>query len=466
MKKSTRRSFPAVILLGLRLATALFGAAETTDLAVQGLRCEYLSNPLGIDVLKPRLSWMVTPTPGARGQSAYRVLVASSPAILQKDQGDLWDSGRVASAQSTWVEYGGKELDSGRRAYWKVRVWSGAGRPSSWSTPATWSMGLLHSSDWHSKWIGVRRPDGTDPGAPFPFPWLRKTFTLTAKPARAVAYVNALGYYELYINGRKVDDYVLSPAVSDYSKRNLYVAHDVADYLVPGRNVVALWLGRGWYVKGHPGVIHDGPLVRAQIEIAFGDRRTTAVATDETWRVRESPITALGRGTAFGDYGGERFDARLQVANWNQLDLDDSGWQSATVFEPSQVVTTAQMVEPNRLVETIKAARVAAYPEGGWVIDMGRNFTGWLEIRLPPIPSGATVKLEYSDQMEPDKPAPGTTPRSGVRREWCGTPRRGSARQRKPRKGTGRESDSFPEHLQSTRRDRGEWRKPDLPLAI
>ncbi|MGO9258272.1 MAG: family 78 glycoside hydrolase catalytic domain [Bryobacteraceae bacterium] len=362
---------------------------------------------MGIDVQKPRLSWRLDPVARVRAQTAYRVLVASAPAILLRDQGDLWDSGRVASAQSMWVEYGGMKLASGQQAYWKVRVWSDAGKPSAWSAQATWSMGLLQSSDWHSKWIGEQRPYGTTEGTPLPFPWLRKTFTLVNKPSRAVAYVNALGYYELYVNGRKVDDHVLSPAVSDYSRRNLYVTHEVADYLVPGKNIVALWLGRGWYVKGHSGVIHDGPLVRAQLDISMGDGRTAQVVTDETWKVYESPITPLGRGTAFGDYGGERFDARLEVPGWNQLDLDDSGWQVAAVFEPPRVLTAAQMVEPNRLVEAIQAVRVDAYPQGGWVIDMGKNFTGWLEIKLPPIAKGSTVKLEYSDQMEPDKPAPG-----------------------------------------------------------
>ena len=222
-----------------------------------------------------------------------------------------------------------------------------------------------------------------------------------------MAYVNPLGYYELYVNGRKVDDHVLSPAVSDYSRRNLYVTHEVADYLVPGKNVVALWLGRGWYVKGHPGVIHDGPLVRAQVDITFDDGGTTRVVTDETWKLRESSLTPLGRGTAFGDYGGERYDAGRDLPGWNTVDLDDSGWQAAAVFTPPDVLTAAQMVEPNRMVETIKATRVDPYPLGGWIIDMGKNFTGWLEIKLPPIARGATVKLEYSDQLERDKPAPG-----------------------------------------------------------
>ncbi len=407
MSNSKRGMLRAIVLLVLSLATVVVsGAAEEPVFSVQQLRCEYLSDPLGIDVPKPRLSWMLNPAENVRGQSAYHVLVASTPAILKKDRGDLWDSSRVASEQSTWIDYGGKPLSSGQRVYWKVRVWSDGGKASRWSDQATWSMGLLQASDWHARWIGEGRPAGTAEDTPLPSPWLRKTFTLTQKPSRAVAYLNPLGYYELYINGRKVDDHVLSPAVTDYSKRNLYVAHEVADYLVPGKNVIALWLGRGWYVKGNPGVIHDGPLVRAQLEISQADGSTTEVVTDNTWKLRESPITPLGRGIPFGDYGGERYDSQLELPGWNSLDLDDAAWQAAAVFEPPQVVTSAQMVEPNRLMETIKAVRVEAFPPGGWIIDMGKNFTGWVEIRLPAISKGASVKLEYSDQLEPDKPAP------------------------------------------------------------
>ncbi len=409
MRASHKWMLRGIVILAMSFdAVGLFGAAFETPFSAQELRCEYLANPLGIDVQKPRLSWLLNPPENIRGQSAYRVLVASSPAILKKDQGDLWDSGRVATEESSWIAYGGKKLSSGEQVYWKVRVWGDAGQESQWSEQATWSMGLLETSDWHAKWIGEQRPSGTAEGTPLPFPWLRKTFTLPQKPSRAVAYVNPLGYYELYINGRKVDDHVLSPAVSDYSKRNLYVAHGVADYLVPGKNVVALWLGRGWYVKGNPGVIHDGPLVRAQLEISTADGGTTELVTDESWKVRESPLSPLGRGTPFGDYGGERYDTELELPGWNSADLDDSSWQPAGVFDPPQVVTSAQMVEPNRLIETIKAVRVEAYPQGGWILDMGKDFTGWLEVKLPAIPKGATVKLEYSDQLERDKPAPAT----------------------------------------------------------
>jgi alpha-L-rhamnosidase len=418
MKKICDIVTPAMVLALLLGAAPVSGnAAEPTGLGVQGLRCEYLSNPLGIDVERPRLSWLLNPAPNVRSQSAYRVLVASTPAILQKDQGDLWDSGRVVSRQSTWVEYGGKKLLSGQQAYWKVRVWSDSGAASPWSAQANWSMGLLQSSDWHAKWIGEKRPEAVAEGTPLPFPWLRKTFTLARKPARAVAYVNSLGYYELYINGRKVDDHVLSPSVSDYSKRNLYVTHEVADYLVPGKNVVALWLGRGWFVRGHPGVTHDGPMVRAQVEITGGGV-VAEVVTDETWKLRESPLTPVGRGVVFGDYGGENYDASLDLSNWNQASLDDSGWQTPMVFDPPQAITSAEMVEPNRIMETVKAIGVQPFPDGGWIVDMGRNFTGWAEIKLPAIPKGATVKLEYADQLERDKPAPDLIP--ALRRDPTG----------------------------------------------
>src|SRR5205823_186991 len=141
---------------------------------------------------------------------------------------------------SVFVPYQGRALTSGERCFWKVRAWDSLGAASGWSRPARWSIGLLRDSDWSAHWIGEARPADGKEGTPLPFPWLRKTFTLRAKPARATAYVNALGYYELYVNGRKVDDHVLAPAVSDYSRRNLCVTHDVTGYLVPGRNCVAL----------------------------------------------------------------------------------------------------------------------------------------------------------------------------------------------------------------------------------
>ena len=184
-----------------------------------------------------------------------------------------------------------------------------------------------------------------------PFPWLRKTVILKKKPVRRMAYVNPLGYYELYINGKKVGDQVLSPAVSDYSKRNLYVTHDVADYLA-GKNCVALWLGRGWYVPAIRGRCTTARWSGLSSKLAAGGTDRPSSGHRRDLEVRDSPLSPLGRGTAFGDYGGERYDARLELPGWNTTrDLDDSDWTAGDRLRSAPVSrTAAQMVQPNRIM--------------------------------------------------------------------------------------------------------------------
>src|ERR1039457_3722665 len=162
----------------LSLILAVCPARAQTSPAIEGLRCEYLTNPLGIDVEKPRLSWISIQ--GARGwrQTAYRILAASTPENLQKDTGDLWDSGKVNSDRSTWVAYAGKPLTSGLQVYSKVRVWDGANRQLPWSGQAMWSMGLLRPADWRARWIGAARPQGAGGGEAAPVPRPRETFEL------------------------------------------------------------------------------------------------------------------------------------------------------------------------------------------------------------------------------------------------------------------------------------------------
>jgi alpha-L-rhamnosidase len=286
-------------------------------------------------------------------------------------------------------------------------------------------MGVLEDSGLNAKVIGMARPAGAKEGTPQPVPWLRKTIELKQRPARATAYVNPFGYYELYVNGTKIDDHVLAPAVSDYSKRTYYVTHDITRYLVPGKNCIALWLGRGWYVRGHPGVIHDGPLARAQFDLVMAGGNVVKVATDATWKVKASPITPLGRGTAFGDYGGERYDARLELDGWNSPALNDSAWEQAAVFEPPKTVVSAQMVEPNRIIESLAAVKIEENPAGEWLIDFGKNFVGWLELKLPAATeAGARLRIDYAD--------------------WTPTPG----------------------HLQPARRVRDQGRRADHPLAV
>jgi alpha-L-rhamnosidase len=227
-------------------------AASAADLT--HLRCEYLTDPLGIDVVKPRLSWVMenpkSEIPRGQRQTAYQVLVASSPELLAKDQGDLWDSGKVLTDQSNQVAYAGKALESRALCLWKVRVWLNDDKATEWSQVACWSMGLLTPADWQAKWIGLDLTDASaDPRDAekrrVPARYLRREFVAGKSVRRAMAYVCGLGCFDLHINGRKVGDHVMDPVLTEYTKRACYVAFDVTQNVGMGHNVAGVILGNG-----------------------------------------------------------------------------------------------------------------------------------------------------------------------------------------------------------------------------
>ena len=136
------------------LGAILLGATLVSAGTVGDLSCEYLRNPRGIDALAPRLSWAMASDTRGDGQSAYQVVVASSPERLAHNEGDLWDSGKILSSTSIHVPYAGRPLETLQDCFWKVRLWDIQGRALEWSEPARWSMGVLQPGDWKAKWIG------------------------------------------------------------------------------------------------------------------------------------------------------------------------------------------------------------------------------------------------------------------------------------------------------------------------
>lgn len=137
----------------LTLSTMLLAGLCSAAVATKNLRCEYLADPLGIDATSPRLSWILTSDERGEKQTAYRVLVASSEKLLDDDQADLWDSGKVASDENSQIVYAGQPLISRESCFWKVQAWDRDGKPGAWSAVARWSMGLLAPADWKAQWI-------------------------------------------------------------------------------------------------------------------------------------------------------------------------------------------------------------------------------------------------------------------------------------------------------------------------
>lgn len=146
--------FPLTSLLRSLVFSFLPFLTSALGIGVGDPRVEYLQNPQGIDIVEPRLGWQLKSGQRGVSQQAYRVLVASSLELLKADKGDLWDTGKVASGANIQIAYGGKPLASHQECHWKVMVWDQDNKPSQWSDPARWSMGLLHASDWKAEWIG------------------------------------------------------------------------------------------------------------------------------------------------------------------------------------------------------------------------------------------------------------------------------------------------------------------------
>ena len=399
------------------LVVVVFTVSTQGALVPTDLRCEYLNNPHGIDDLHPCLSWKIeakeTDPQSVRGvmQSAYRILAASSPEKLVRGDGDLWDSGKVASEQSLDVEYAGKSLTTRERCHWKVQVWDGTGTVSGWSEPAQWDMGFLNAEDWRARWItAAARNDGTlkdqfgggqqTPQAAPPqiLPLLRAAFRVEKPVRRAEIAICGLGFYEARLNGTPLDDAVLEPGWTNYRKTCLYRVHDLSGRIVPGENVLGVMLGNGMY--NVPGgrytkftASFGPPKLIAQLDIEYADGTTACVVTDGDWKTAPGPITFSCI------YGGEDHDARRECAGWDRPGFDAANWQVAQECAGPGGRLSALSAPPIKVMETLDTAKVKQPKPGLWVYDLGQNFSGWprLSVRGP---AGATVKMITGELLD------------------------------------------------------------------
>jgi alpha-L-rhamnosidase len=560
--------FTRVESTGLRLAIVTAAVVVAAAHAVAGpvvghLRCEHRTDPEGIDAPRPRLAWIIdSESPGER-QTAYQVVAATTAERLARDEGDLWDSDRVESADSAGIPYGGRELASHDACFWKVRIWGRGGVPTAWSEPARWSMGLLDADDWRATWIGLdaeipkrfvqdtnwiwhpddgpvealpggkrffrrsfeipadrpianvvlritaddactifldgreigtrsggqatkemdltyrmrpgrhvlavmaenkkasgpagliarlhvdfatgeqlvvraddswkataeespgwQQPDFDDSawrparvlgpvGMP---PWgpvrraeerrraaryLRREFDVTKPVRRAVVSVCGLGLSELHLNGRKVGDHVLSPALAEYPKRLWYVTHDVTGQVKQGRNALGAILGNGRFFAVRSQVYasmptYGLPMLLLHLRVEHDDGSVTTLVSDEAWRATDAgPILANN------EYDGEEYDARRSLDEWASAGYSAASWRPVDRMPSPTGMLTAQMIEPIRVVERIPPRSVARLPSGAAVFDFGQNIVGWCRLRVSGS-SGTRITLRHAERLLPD----------------------------------------------------------------
>ena len=362
---------------------------------VIGLKCEHLTNPLGIDETAPRLSWRLdSPRRGAR-QTAYRLVAASSPERLGSP--DLWDTGVVKRDTCLDIVYGGPAPASRQAVYWRVQAWDERGRATPWSEPAVFEMGLLRPDDWTASWIGHPLPgrEGSQP-----CPYLRREFALPAKPVKARLYITARGLYEARINGTRVGSDAFTPGWTDYRKRIPYQVYDVADLLQVGDNALGAILGDGWYAgylawKNNHFVYGDQLSLLAQLELEFADGTRSTLRSDGTWSTSFGPLLKSDI------YNGESYDARLEAPGWDAPGFAAGAWQGAIVVAPPEAALVTRRTLPVRRQEELPVVVQTEPAFGIHVFDLGQNMVGWARVKVR-APAGQVVTLRYAEMLNDD----------------------------------------------------------------
>ena len=379
------------------------------------LRCESLREPLGIDAPTPRLGWKLNSIRDARNQSqsAYRIMVATTPDLLAAGVADLWDSGKLESGAQLHIPYEGKSLKSGERCFWHVVVWDQEDRKSKRSRVSWWEMGLLTNADWTGGWIsdGKMLPvHDEDFYQDDPAPLLRRSFRIEKPISRVRLYATALGYCEIRINGQQLSDDVLNPAWTSFDKRVLYSCHDLTGQIKEGENILGAMLGNGWFnplplrmwgrinIREH--LLVGQPRLLVQLVIEYADGTSHRIGSDESWKLTGGPL--LGNSV----YLGEKYDARLEQPGWDRPGFDDSAWMSASLAPLDDVFPEAPLLRalpmpPIRVTNRLSPVSISEVSEGVYVFDFGQNFAGWVRLRVQG-PRGTRVLMRMGELVYDD----------------------------------------------------------------
>nr|MBI1229354.1 Bacterial alpha-L-rhamnosidase [Cytophagales bacterium] len=375
-----------------------FSCAPKAPFSIQNLKTNHIDRPLGLEE-KPRFSWQVSGSTPFK-QAAYQLKVASSYEKIRSGEADLWDSGRIPSGQSTHLAYEGTPLASSERAYWTVQVWSESGETAT-SEASWWETGLLEAADWKGQWISHVPPADSVPPV-LPAPHFRTSFTLDQPVHSARLYISGIGYHEVYINGEKVGDHVLDPALTRYDKRVNYTVHDVTDMLQPTENALGVVLGNGWYNQ-HTREAWDfdqapwreSPSLRCQLLVSDKEGNEQIIASDDSWTFTDGPIVFNSI------HNGETYDARKELGDWTLFSYDDADWKPALVVPGPTGTMAAQVMPPIRVVAELDPVSTWSVNDTVQMVDLGQNITGWAKIKVSG-PPGSQVTLRYGERIYPD----------------------------------------------------------------
>jgi alpha-L-rhamnosidase len=399
-------------LFGLLLLTV---PVYSQGLNVDALRCEYKTNPKGVESALPVFSWELKSTERNVFQSAYQILVADNLKALSKNTGNIWDSKKTPSDKSIQVSYKGKALVGGKTYYWKVRVWDNKDKVSEWTTVSNWQMGLLTLADWkNAKWIAYEKladsninvlPKDNKKDTYFGsnvLPLLRKDFVVKKAIAKASMFISGLGHFELSLNGKKQGDHFLDAGWVKYDKEALYVSFDVTESLLSGGNTIGVMLGNGFYhvppVKGRFRKSKPAfglPKMICRLLIEYKDGTTENIISDKSWKTSSGPITFSSI------YGGEDYDARLVQKGWDTPSFDGKQWKNVLIVNGPPAIRS-QQAEPLKVFENFSAKNISKLSEKDWIYDLGQNASGIISLKVKG-KKGDTIRVYPGELLKDGK---------------------------------------------------------------
>jgi alpha-L-rhamnosidase len=366
-----------IVLLGAFWMIPLLTSAQA--IAVSDPTCEYLDNPVGIDILTPRFSWKLDSKNRNTVQAAYEIRVSEDTKATIKGRGLLWTSGKVKSDQSVLVDYAGPALKSRQRCYWQVRAWDNKGNVSPWTTVKYWEMGVLSPVEWTAKWI--QAPQKTD-GKPMPSPMFRKEFGAAKQLSKARLYITSHGLYRALINGKRVGNDYLTPGWTSYHKRLQYQVYDVLPLLNKGQNTMHVTLGDGWFrgyleFQNKRNIYGKELALLCQLELEYSDGTKAVIGTDKSWEHSlDGPVRLADI------FDGETYDARKEFAAAWKAGYDDQGWNNVIESDLDKSNLIASNSVPVQKQEFFYPVKYIKTPKGERVIDFGQNLVGFVHLKL------------------------------------------------------------------------------------
>lgn len=333
------------------------------------LRTEYLYEPIGLDIMKPRFYWnckqmeeITRENQKGRGrQTAYQIVVLQNGSVV-------WDSGKVISGSMTHISYEGRELKSRDRMGWKVRLWDENDCAGDY-VESFFEMGLLKPEDWTAKWISGNYIPEKD--TRYPVDCFCRKFKMQGDCRSARLYVSACGLYEIKINGKKAGQDCFTPGCTDYRKRLQYQTYDVTELIeADDENVLEAELADGWYrgsvnAFGQTEVYGNQTKLICQLELAMQDGSRQVIVSDKNFAwSNDGPLR-------FADFkDGEIYDAAKYPSY--------SG-QAAEVDENLTFVASNNVPVREKEVFVAKKSRT---PSGKHLLDFGQNIAGFVDIRM------------------------------------------------------------------------------------